>query len=276
MKIDAQGPSSFSQTLRQLNESRKDRLKQMAARQEVEMRSALETVRNMPSAAETRKAAARERMAQLKSQLEALLKYPVGSVSPRFIAQLAKELKSLVAQYGGTGVSIPSESSATAASQPDADAAQDASAADGAAAEDAAAPTEAEIQGALAAASAATAATTDSKAAADGKAEARDSPAMPERAHARAAGNAADKEFFEEAKKLAKIIKALLTKSKEADAEDVKKAKKAIEDMDETIRKVESNVMDGEPSRLEISYDPGGASVSEGAGAVATVISAYA
>ncbi len=277
MKIDAQSTSSFSQTLRQLDESRNERRKQMASQKEAERLSALESLRNMPSAAETRKAAAQARMAQLKSQLESLMKYSMGSVNPRLIAQLAKELKSLVAQYGGTGVSIPSVPSASADSQTNANAAQDASAADDAPSETAAASSEAEIQSALAAASAAATAA-GSEAAADDKTQARTSSAIPGEAHAKQSGNSADKAFFEEAKKLAGIIKALLKKGREVDAEDEKKAKKAIAEMDETIRKVESNVMNGESSRIGFSYESSGAPVSapESSGNVATFVSTYA
>ncbi len=277
MKIDAQSTSSFSQTLWQLEESRNDRKKQRASEEEAKRLSALESLRNMPSAAETGKAAAQARMAQLKSQLEALMKYSMGSVNPRLIAQLAKELKSLVAQYGGTGISIPSVPSGSADSQASADAAQGASATDGASTETAAAPSEAEIQSALATASAATTAA-GSEAAADDKTKAQTSSAIPGEMHAKGSANSADKAFFEEAKKLAGLIKALLKKGKEVNAEDEKKAKQAIAEMDETIRKVESNVMDGESSRVEFSYEPSGAavSVSESSGNVATFISTYA
>ncbi|MCL2635155.1 MAG: hypothetical protein FWD50_00795, partial [Betaproteobacteria bacterium] len=122
------------------------------------------------SASEARKGALGMRLAQIKSQLEALMKLPADSISPRVLRQLARELKAIVAQYqqlsGGTASAMPNASAnptvagqaGAAATGDAAGAAATAAAAEAAAAEAAAAAdsvpavSAAEIEQALAAA----------------------------------------------------------------------------------------------------------------------------
>ncbi len=66
-----------------------------------------QTQSNKTEVMSRRKQAAQSRIAQLKAQIENAMRFAhIGSGNPRMVAQLAKELKSLVAQYGGSSGSV--------------------------------------------------------------------------------------------------------------------------------------------------------------------------
>lgn len=196
----------------------------------------------------TRKALARARMALLKQQIEALQKLAgSGAISPHMIASLVRELKSLVAQYGGSdgSVSLPSTSSDGAVSAaPDAStevavAAIDPSAESVPSTDEVSVPDEAAVV-AVAASSetsqpAATATTGSAIAATDGKS-----------ILAGRQGSADDANFFAEVKKLAQQLKMLLSMQRKPknilEQQDLKKAQKEMEGLDEVIAKAEGSV----------------------------------
>lgn len=226
------------------------------------------------SAAQTKKQAAYARMAMLKAQLEAMLKFSgAGGVNPKFVAQLARELKSLVAQYGsasggsgGSVVTVPQISVATGdeASSNGVVAEAEAAAAEAAAtetAEVAAAPSvsEADVQAAIAAASDLE---DDPSKGTEAEVSSVDDTKQKTGTDNKSSDKAADSAFFTEAKRLAQIIKVLMARAKKAESEEEKKelkrAKNDIAEMDETIANVEKETM--------AAYSSGGA-VDGGAGA---------
>ena len=250
-------------------------------------------------ASESKKSAARQRMAQLKSQIEAMMKFSMFDVNPRLIAQLAKELKSLVAEYGDAGMSVavPSTAGASSEAESGAEAAEAAdsavAAASGNEADDATknpdgsekiagAETSAAEKKTAEEASLTAAEKTEKEEAANGagkneSAEENAAKSTPEEAApvaaevaaAQAALNAAnaetaepnltktdgdiksvltnqaDREFFAEAKKLAQMLKYLMSlkkppaNEKSQEAKDINAANKAIEDLGKSITKVE-------------------------------------
>ena len=221
------------------------------------------------NSAQLKKKAALARMAQLKTQLEAMLKLAhTGAISPRLIAQMARELKSLVAQYGsanggGSELRIPQFSVSGEGSAESAETVEtvEASAEMAALAEEAeiaatetANVSETEIQAALAAAK-----EFENNPATKAD-ETSDSDSVKQKTvqgvQDKSADMAADSAFFKEAKRLAKIIKLLMDASKKAESEqeikEEKNAKRDIKEMDETIAKVETETMAAYSSNLSV------------------------
>ncbi len=247
--------------------------------------------KQLQSAEQMRKAAAWTRMAQLKSQLEALLQFSAGDVNPRLVAQLARELKSLVAQYGNPGgamptaVNIPTGSTGGSPADGDVPAADDVPAEAPAAAEaetkavEGDIPSEAEIQGIVAAAAAAAEDASASDAQKPGTDESNDERRAS--ISLKKPGDAADRAFFAEAKKLAQMIKSLLkghakkAVSDPQEAKDAKDAKRAVDEMEKAIRDAEGQLSQGPSVAVELAYDPGGIAVAESAGDAPACISVY-
>lgn len=127
--------SSATSMVNVLAEGRAQREKAAQDRAETKLRdaqSAVATLKQMNSASssqasEQRKAAAKQKVDQIKARLRML--QMSGSVDPKVLAQLARELKSAVKGYTGAGGSVgdlgatPAPASATASS-PDAASAQ--------------------------------------------------------------------------------------------------------------------------------------------------------
>ncbi|QZA77311.1 hypothetical protein K4H28_13625 [Deefgea tanakiae] len=216
----------------------------------------------------SRKQAAQARMAQLKAQIENALRFAhIGSGNPRMVAQLAKELKALVAQYGGSSGSVGNmvmptvngeqgnTAQATAATEQGAEQSVDVAQM---------------AEAAQVAAEATTAAASAEDAVAQDQAEEKTKDQLENNAttpNTSRQGDAGDKAFFALAKELAQKLKLLLAienqKIKtEADQKDAKIAKKEIEAVGEAIEKAEISVANEHAEittmNASASYDAGG------------------
>ena len=289
MKIDLMNAALFSRTLFRANDAKNRDGHSPGTREKTGGALSFDFSQQVQSAAEARKAAAYQRMAQLKSRLESLMKYSLGSVNPRLVAQLAKELKSLIAQYGSAGgVSMPVALNGPAMPQSgQAAAEQGAHTADkppteapvAAEAVEKQVPSEAEMRKALTALA--------SVENASSKLTGEDAAKTPlnnsiENSRNKETGSAADREFFAEARKLARMIKALLRKNREREAadpqeaKDIREAKKAIREMEDTIGQTEREMMAGQTFASDLTYQPDATPAPESIGSVSTFISTYA
>jgi hypothetical protein len=240
------------------------------------------------------------RLAQIKSQLEILMKLPAGSISPRVLKQLAYELKAIVAEYkqlsapapGGTpNVSVnPTVAGQTnvAATGDATAAAAEAAAAEAAAAENAPVVSEANIEQAIAAAEEETAAP-DSEVEEENEATGV-SPNPPGESNEKretgtrdvkaSAGNDGDRKFFELVKDLSQKLKFLMSLVKKAtnDSEEreIKDARKAIKDLNETIHEAESDLAGNRPAVADVTYEASGMAVPEVVDSAPAFISEYA
>ncbi|WP_292230642.1 hypothetical protein [Brevundimonas sp.] len=222
--------SSASSMVNLLAEGRAQREKAAQERAETKLRdaqSAVATLKQLNSAAssqasEQRKAAAKQRVDQLKARLQ-MLKMS-GSVDPKVLAQLARELKAAVKSYAGEGGSAAGlgGASVSASAAPTDGASAQAPGADGEVSADPDAAQSAEHN----AAQADVAASGDDRAGKDGK-EAAANPADPRgetnpyrrmaqeaevkfaEAARRGAATQADRDFLTEARSLANQIKSL-------------------------------------------------------------------
>ncbi|WP_348946515.1 hypothetical protein ABHF33_08240 [Chitinibacter sp. FCG-7] len=217
-------------------------------------------------AVQDRKSAAKARMAELKQRIENMMRFAgIGKGNPRLVAELAKELKALVAQYGGStgaAVGMPASDNASNTSNPSqaATAGQTGSEQASAAAELAESATSASDK-----------TSSDEKASAartEPSAEKTDDPhqrgdGMQCSAERRpsGAGDAGDKEFFAEVKKLSSKLKQLLAMENrqlktEMDQRELRAAKKSIQDVAEAVQKAETSVAD---EQAQIAIQQGGA-----------------
>jgi hypothetical protein len=181
-------------------------------------------------AVQNRKSAAKARMAELKQRIDNMMRFSfIGKGNPRMVAELAKELKALVAQYGG---SAGAAMTAPTSEAPPSNASDQTNAAQ----------TIREQAQASAAAAADVAAQASDKASKDeqaNKTPAEQSTEQNQRsdgtqkntqAH-RQSGDAGDKEFFAEVKKLSDKLKQLLAMENrqlktERDQQELREAKK--------------------------------------------------
>ncbi|MCL2658016.1 MAG: hypothetical protein FWD62_11500 [Betaproteobacteria bacterium] len=257
------------------------------------------------SASDARKGALGQRLAQIKSQLEALMKLPAGSISPRVLRQLARELKDIVAEYkqlpspapggmlnvsvnptvAGQAGSTATDDAATAVATA---AAAEVAAAETAAAENAPAVSAAEIEQALAAADD-EAATPGSEVEEENEATGA-SPNPPNESNEKrktgtvdvktSAGNDGDRKFFELVKDLSQKLKFLLALVKKAtnktEEREIKDARKAVEDLDDTIHKAEDNLSGNQPLVADGTYEASGTTVPEVGDSAPALISEYA
>ncbi|MCL2524042.1 MAG: hypothetical protein FWF20_02565 [Betaproteobacteria bacterium] len=252
------------------------------------------------SATAARKGALGQRIAQIKAQLEAMMKLPAGSISPRMLKQLASELRSIVAEYkqlseaASSGMpnvavnpTVAGPSGATASGDA-AGAAATAAAADAAAAaaESAPAVSEAEIEQALAAAeeeAPTQAGETEKENNAPGvfpnapNETRRETGTINAKASSGAEG---DKAFFEAVKDLSRKLKFLMTLVKNAankdEEKEIKAAKKAIADLDDTISEAEEDLAGNQPVVAGVSYEASGTAVPEIAESAPVFVSEYA
>ena len=260
------------------------------------LKSAAQDIR--ANSAQAKKNAAKMRMDMLKQQIEAMMKLAVtGKIDPATIARLAKELKSLVAEYGSAGggasaagaISTPqavveggAESTTEATGELSAEAAaagaspsvetvtsQPAEAA-AAAAEAGAAATEASAAAATATAASATATEASKTAATEGKtqeaqeSEGKQRSASSPSASSKSSGDSGDAAFLAQAKELAQKIKMLLAISKQNEASErkLKEAQQAVEEIDPAISKAEGNMAAESLMAIPALYDGGGEAVA--------------
>ncbi|QLG89140.1 hypothetical protein HQ393_13300 [Chitinibacter bivalviorum] len=189
---------------------------------------------------QNRKSAAQARIAELKLRIENMMRFAsIGKGNPHMVVQLAKELKSLVAQYGGTGGSMMAmpTASGTASSSESSNASEDAASA------------QAQADAAQVAAQASAQAATSEKGTTDAESTPNDKPDAP--AHqfniGQQGGDAGDKAFFAEVKKLSNMLKQMLAMENrklktEAEQHDFKVAKNSIREVEEAAVKAEANV----------------------------------
>lgn len=216
-----------------------------------------------PSASQQRKDAAKARIMELKQRLDLMQRFSgLGKANPQQVAQLARELKNLVARYAGLdGGSSPLGMTATAMPADSNSTATDNTAAATASAEQAAA-------------NVATPDTTASKAEADQDEDAADNTPNPNDVPANSpqqanSSNRADQDFFSEAKTLARRIKAMLQQENrqlhnEAEQKKLRQAREAILEMDKMLRDAESTVAaDSQPVVSSTPYDASGSAGSE-------------
>ncbi|WP_028455765.1 hypothetical protein [Chitinilyticum litopenaei] len=216
--------------------------------------------------ARSRKDAAKARMAQLKAQLDNLLKFAgIGKGNPRLVAQLARELKALVSQYGGAAGSPAAQSGTpqgAAQSMVGAQAAPANSAQSGQQASETA------DSASLVTSAAQTAGTSP----AGGTDKAGEDAGQPADAPLATGGQAQrngglsgeDQAFLDEARELAQKIKALLAqeirkKQAETSDRDERDARAAIADMEQTIKDSETALAgSGMASVASAGYDASG------------------
>lgn len=206
-----------------------------------------------------RKSAAKARIAELKQRIENMMRFAhVGKGNPRIVADLAKELKTLIAQYGGSAsaVSIPAMSNESSASS---------SAADKAALSENG--TDVESSGRTSEESPAATQANNER---EPNARADSSPHNAINTSLKQqSGDAGDSAFFTEAKKLAQMLKQLLAienrKLKtEADQKELRAAKRAIDEVGEAMEKAvedlraEQEQLNG--ASTSNTYDASGAS----------------
>jgi hypothetical protein len=244
-----------------------------------------QTQSNKTEVMSSRKQAAQSRIAQLKAQIENAMRFAhIGSGNPRMVAQLAKELKSLVAQYGGSSgsvgnIGIPTISSSEQGSTPQASSSATNNAEQSAEQSvDAAQVAEAAQVAAEATATAASVDEATQQDANNKNGEADEKPnASPQEASRH--GNAGDQAFFALAKELAQKLKLLLAIENEKvkteiEQKDAKTAKKEIEAVGEAIEKAEVSVTNEHEEiaamNASASYDASGSVSSSTESSVST------
>jgi len=193
------------------------------------------------------KAAARQRLEQLKNRLRMLQMFPpTGKGEARLVAQLARELAQAVRAYaaasgGGSAASISVSVSTEAASDKteQADAQQEEAAAAEAAGD-----------------------------AAQADAQNRASTTTSEPIKSSGSGpNREDSEFLSEAKKIARQLKALMEHSRRkrsggsGEVDDLKHALKALEDVDKSIREATEAISAGGADSQSVAYGADGGTV---------------
>lgn len=216
-----------------------------------------------PAASQQRKDAAKARIMELKQRLDLMQRFSgLGKANPQQVAQLARELKNLVARYAGLdGGSSPLGMTATPMPADSNSTVTDNTAAATASAEQAAA-------------NVATPDTTASKTEADQDEDAADNTPNPNDVPANSpqqanSSNRADQDFFSEAKTLARRIKAMLQQENrqlhnEAEQKKFRQAREAILEMDKMLRDAESAVAaDSQPVVSSTPYDASGAANPE-------------
>ncbi|WP_373973746.1 hypothetical protein NT239_08755 [Chitinibacter sp. SCUT-21] len=194
-------------------------------------------------AGQSRKSAAKARMAELKQRLDNLLRFAgVGKGNPRIVAELAKELKALVAQYGGSTPGDAVASKLTLNTESQHDTAQNPQSE----------TSSTETEGRNPEKSAEQASTAPAHLALHVAGRGRDP---------------ADQAFLSEAKQLASRIKQLLAQENrklktEIDQHELKAAKKAITELDAALKEAEQGnaaAPNGE-NIAATTYDASGAS----------------
>lgn len=217
-------------------------------------------------AVQDRKSAAKARMAELKQRIENMMRFAgIGKGNPRLVAELAKELKALVAQYGGSaGASMTASDNAsnTSNTSQSATAGPTGSEPASTAAELAESSTSVSEQTSSdEKTSAAHSEPSGEKSTEKTGSQRADGTQSPAERRPGGAGDAGDKEFFAEVKKLSNKLKQLLAMENrqlktEMDQRELRAAKKSLQDITEAVQKAEASVAD---EQAQIAIQQGGA-----------------